>query len=159
MSAQRWVKLVREAYVVERHFLVVSHTGRAETLDASIAVCRKLIANGVTPVLCATDLDDVLEKAPDLVVQTLGDGVPLVDLELAIVLGGDGTILRAAELVRESATPLLGINLGHVGFLAEAERETLDESVHLALNREYEIDERMTLSVRVKVDTKVVYTT
>ena len=75
------------------------------------------------------------------------------------MLGGDGTILRAAELVRESATPLLGINLGHVGFLAEAERESLDESVHKALNREYQIEERMTLSVRVKVDTKIVYKT
>ncbi|MEO7349557.1 MAG: NAD kinase [Terrimesophilobacter sp.] len=142
-----------------RHFLVVSHTGRAETLDASIAVCRKLIADGVIPVLCPSDLHDVLEKAPDLVVQVLGDGVPLADLELAIVLGGDGTILRAAELVRESATPLLGINLGHVGFLAEAERESLDESVQRALNREYEIDERLTLSVRVKVNSRVVYET
>lgn len=145
--------------MADRHFLVVSHTGRAETLDASIAVCRKLIANGVIPVLCSSDLTDVLEKAPDLVVKVLGEGVPLAELELAIVLGGDGTILRAAELVRESATPLLGINLGHVGFLAEAERESLDESVHMALNREYEIDERMTLSVRVKVATKVVYET
>ncbi len=145
--------------MADRHFLVVSHTGRAETLDASIAVCRKLIANGVIPVLCSSDLIDVLEKAPDLVVKVLGEGVPLAELELAIVLGGDGTILRAAELVRESATPLLGINLGHVGFLAEAERESLDESVHMALNREYEIDERMTLSVRVKVATKVVYET
>lgn len=145
--------------MADRHFLVVSHTGRAETLDASIEVCRKLIADGVIPVLCPTDLDDVLERAPDLDVEVLGDGVPLAELELAIVLGGDGTILRAAELVRESATPLLGINLGHVGFLAEAERESLDESVHMALNREYEIDERMTLSVRVKVDAKTVYET
>lgn len=145
--------------MADRHFLVVSHTGRAETLDASITVCRKLIANGVIPVLSSSDSDDVLAKAPDLSVRILGDGVSLDELELAIVLGGDGTILRAAELVRESATPLLGINLGHVGFLAEAERESLDESVHMALNREYEVEERMTLSVRVKVDAKVVFTT
>jgi NAD+ kinase len=45
--------------------------------------------------------------------------------ELVVVLGGDGTILRAAELVRGSRVPLLGINLGHVGFLAEAERDDL----------------------------------
>lgn len=145
--------------MADRHFLVVSHTGRAETLDASITVCRKLIADGVVPVLSSSDSDDVLAKAPDLSVRILGDGVSLDELELAIVLGGDGTILRAAELVRESATPLLGINLGHVGFLAEAERESLDESVHMALNRQYEVEERMTLSVRVKVDAKVVFTT
>lgn len=145
--------------MADRHFLVVSHTGRAETLDASIAVCRKLIADGVVPVLSPPDRADVLAKAPDLKVQILGDGVSLAELELVIVLGGDGTILRAAEVVRESATPLLGINLGHVGFLAEAERESLDESVRMALDREYEVEDRMALNVRVKVDTKVVYET
>lgn len=145
--------------MTDRHFLVVSHTGRTETLDASIKVCRKLIADGVIPVLSAPDLHDVLATAPDLAVKILGEGVELSELELAIVLGGDGTILRAAELVRESATPLLGINLGHVGFLAEAERESLDDSVRMALDREYEIEERMTLNVRVKVDGKVVYST
>ncbi len=145
--------------MTDRHFLVVSHTGRAETLDASIAVCRQLIADDVIPVLSSYDSADVLAKAPDLPVEILGEGVSLSELELAIVLGGDGTILRAAEVVRESATPLLGINLGHVGFLAEAERESIDESVHKAVEGEYQVEERMTLSVRVKVDTKVVYET
>ena len=51
------------------------------------------------------------------------------DIELAIVLGGDGTILRAAELVREGTAPVLGINMGHVGFLAEIERDDMDDAV------------------------------
>ena len=75
------------------------------------------------------------------------------------MLGGDGTILRSAELVRGSAAPLLGINLGHVGFLAESERDDLAETVHRALDGEYEVEERMTLAVRVKVDSEVVYET
>ena len=49
--------------------------------------------------------------------------------ELVCVLGGDGTILRGAELSRGTGVPLLGVNLGHVGFLAEAEREDLDATV------------------------------
>lgn len=145
--------------MTDRHFLVVSHTGRPETLEASIAVCRQLIADGVVPVLSSFDSADVLGEAPDLPVEILGDGVSLSDLELVIVLGGDGTILRAAEIVRESATPLLGINLGHVGFLAEAERESIDDSVHKAVEGAYEIEERMTLAVRVKVDANVVFET
>lgn len=145
--------------MAKRHFLVVAHTGRAETLTASADVCRRLIADGVVPVLAPGDRDDVLAHDPGLVTESLGEGVSLADVELAIVLGGDGTILRAAELVRESATPILGINLGHVGFLAEAEREGIDESVRKALDGDYQIDERMTLSVRVKVDTQVVYET
>lgn len=142
-----------------RHILVVSHTGRRETLDAAATVCRTLIAGGVVPVVPEEDEAVVQEHAPGVAGETLGHGVTLDELELVIVLGGDGTILRAAELARGSAAPLLGINLGHVGFLAEAERESLEESVRRALERDYEIEERMTLAVRVKVDAQVVYET
>ena len=61
---------------------------------------------------------------------------------------GDGTILRGAELSRGSGVPMLGVNLGHVGFLAEAEREDLDDTVERILSRDYTVEERMTLEVR-----------
>jgi len=83
--------------------------------------------------------------------------IDIGQLELVIVLGGDGTILRAAEMVRGCGAPLLGVNLGHVGFLAESEREDLTETVARALARDYMVEERMTLSVRVKVDAEVIY--
>ncbi len=51
------------------------------------------------------------------------------ELEAVLVLGGDGTILRAAELARGTGAPLIGVNFGHVGFLAETEREQVDEVV------------------------------
>src|SRR6185295_14556254 len=89
----------------------------------------------------------------------LGDDVASHDLELVIVLGGDGTILRAAEIARGCDAPLLGVNLGHVGFLAEAEREDLPATVARVLARDYEVEERMTISVRVKVDDQVVHET
>lgn len=145
--------------MAERHILVVSHSGRAETLDAAVTVCRMLIAAGVDPVVPVSSRDDVLSHDPKLQVSTLGDEVVLSQIELVIVLGGDGTILSAAEIARDSDAPLLGINLGHVGFLAEAEKEGLEESVRRALTRDYVIEERMTLSVRVKVDAEVVYET
>ena len=56
-------------------------------------------------------------------------GTPGEDCELALVIGGDGTILRAAELTHDSSTPLLGVNLGHVGFLAEAEHEDVESTI------------------------------
>src|SRR3984885_14271472 len=67
--------------------------------------------------------------------------------ELVIVLGGDGTLLRAAELARPSGTPLIGVNLGHVGFLAEAEPDGLTWTVDRLLAGEYRVEERMTLDV------------
>jgi NAD+ kinase len=77
---------------------------------------------------------------------------PLDHAELVVVLGGDGTILRAAELVRGRDVPLLGINLGHVGFLAESERDDLDYTVQRIAARDYEVEERMTLDVTVLSD-------
>ena len=142
----------------DRHILVVAHTGRADSLDAGIAVCRRLIAAGLTPVLSQDEFDDFMAAAPDLApIAMLGDGVEIGDLEIVVVLGGDGTILRAAEIARGCSAPLLGVNLGHVGFLAESEREDLDNTVSRVLARDYLVEERMTLSVRVKVDAEVVY--
>ncbi len=56
--------------------------------------------------------------------------------ELVIVLGGDGTMLRGAEIARPSGTPVLGVNLGHVGFLAEAERDDLSDTVERVVDQE-----------------------
>ena len=143
-----------------RHLLVVAHTGRADSLEAGIHVCRRLIAAGITPVVSDDELADLRAAAPDLEpLALLGVDVPASALELVIVLGGDGTILRAAELARGCDAPLLGVNLGHVGFLAEAEREDLDETVQRALDGDYLVEERMALSVRVKHADRVVFET
>ncbi len=144
----------------DRHILVVAHTGRKDSLEAAIAVCRQLIEGGLTPVLSSDEYAHIMAEAHDLSpVALLGDTVQKHDLELVIVLGGDGTILRAAELARGCPAPLLGVNLGHVGFLAESDREDLTETVARALSRDYSVEERMTLTVRVKVKAEVVYET
>ena len=70
-------------------------------------------------------------------------------VEIAIVLGGDGTILRAAELVREQNTPILGINLGHVGFLAEVENLTNSEILKAIVEKNYKTEDRMILGYKV----------
>lgn len=143
-----------------RYMLVVAHTGRRESLDAAVTVCRQLIEAGVIPVMKLDEHADVLAQSPELsAVLVLGDDVRTADVELTIVLGGDGTILRASEMTRGCPSPLLGVNLGHVGFLAESERDNLVDTVRRAVERDYEVEERMTLSVRVKVDAEVIYET
>ena len=142
----------------ERYILVVSHTGRADSIDAAVQVVNQLRAADITPVLFAAERDDILERVPDLgYVAILDQDIVPSELELVIVLGGDGTILRAAEIVRGYSAPLLGVNLGHVGFLAESERDDLADAVKRAVARDYLVEERMTLSVRVKVGDEVVY--
>ena len=69
--------------------------------------------------------------------------------ELAVVIGGDGTILRAAEMTHLAGTPLLGVNLGHVGFLAEAEYDDVDSTIAAIVDRRYTAEERLTIDVQV----------
>ena len=70
-------------------------------------------------------------------------------VEAAIVFGGDGTMLHAAQMVRGTGAPLLGVNLGHVGFLAELEREDIGHAVDRLVAGDYEVDERGTVDVTV----------
>lgn len=80
------------------------------------------------------------------------------DCELAVVFGGDGTILRAAELCRGTRTPVLGINLGHVGFLAEADEEDLADVARAVVVGGLDVEERLTVDVTVLQDGSVVAT-
>ena len=71
------------------------------------------------------------------------------DTEIVVVLGGDGTILRAAELVHCTKVPILGVNLGHVGFLAEFESFQMSDAIQRVAAHDYSIDERMIAHVDV----------
>lgn len=136
---------------VERSILVVAHAHREDTVLAAERVVAAVRGAGARPVLAVEDRAELSAvRAGFADVAALGEDVPVADVELAIVLGGDGTILRAAELVRDGTAPVLGINMGHVGFLAEIERDDMDDAVRRVIARDYEVEERLALSVRVK---------
>lgn len=145
----------------ERKILVVAHAHREDTVDAAVRVASLLRSAGAIPVLSHDDREALAEIAPVLgEVAVLGTDIALADIDLAISLGGDGTILRAAELVRECPAPVLGINMGHVGFLAEIERDAMDSAVQRAVDGDYAVEERLALEVRVKDRAdRVVYST
>ncbi|NDC19745.1 MAG: NAD kinase [Microbacteriaceae bacterium] len=151
----------------QRYVLLVTHTGRLEAVESTIEAVEQLVAAKLIPVMTPTQVVEIEEflaaKSMDSdflsAVQKLGTDIPENNLELVMVLGGDGTILKAAEIVRESATPLMGINLGHVGFLAESEREGLSHAVARVVARDYLVKERLTLDVRVLVAGNEVYRT
>jgi NAD+ kinase len=132
-----------------RSILVVAHARRGETVDAAARVFGALRASGALPVVSQDDRAE-LGQALDLTgVGTLGEDASPDAIELAISLGGDGTILRAAELVRGTGAPVLGVNMGHVGFLAEIERDEIDDAVRHVIDRDYRVEERLALAVRV----------
>jgi NAD+ kinase len=132
---------------------LLAHTGRPATTDAAHRVVSRLQGAGL-------EIRTLPEEAAQLglsgVRSCSGDRGSASGAELVLVLGGDGTILRAAELARDAGVPLLGVNLGRVGFLAEAEPEDLETTIEQILDRSYEVEERMTLDVTVATDGETV---
>jgi NAD+ kinase len=128
--------------------LVTAHTGRDNALHKARLVAKQLTEAGIIVRVLSDEAADLcLPKVEEV---TTADGA-----ELVIVLGGDGTLLRGAELARPARVPLIGVNLGHVGFLAEAEPDGLFDTVSRLVAKQYVVEERMTLDVTVKVNGSV----
>jgi NAD+ kinase len=148
----------------ERTILLVVHTGREEATETAHRVEKVLNANGIRlRVLSAEAVDrGPLNLAPDDG-RALGVDIELVDAdpdaakgcELVVGLGGDGTFLRAAELARNAQIPVLGVNLGRIGFLAEAETDAIDSVLEHVVARSYRVEERLTLDIAVRVKGEV----
>ena len=131
-----------------RRVFVLAHTGREEACEVTRQFCKALHQHGLGVRLLRSEADDLAMDLLDL--ETVEPGPDATDgCEIAVVIGGDGTILRAAELTREAGTPLLGVNLGHVGFLAEAEHDDVESTIDAIVHRRYTAEERLTIDVDV----------
>jgi NAD+ kinase len=146
-----------------RRVLLLAHTGREDARDVARAFCKALTAHGIVVRLLDREAAD-LELDPS----AYQPGIETVPVhadngdraaegcELAVVIGGDGTILRAAEMTHGTGTPLLGVNLGHVGFLAEAEYDDVESTISAIVERRYTSEERLTIDVQVFQGKKLV---
>ena len=148
-SAERDGQPIGQADTVRR-VAVLPHMGRPAAVEAATRLVEGLNAAGILSALPANDLAALDPKLAHAMVPltkpvTLEDGI-----ELMVVLGGDGTILRGAEWVVASEIPLLGVNLGHVGFLAEAESSEIDTIVARVVDRSYTVEERFTIDVTLR---------
>ncbi|GAB3621198.1 NAD kinase [Glutamicibacter endophyticus] len=137
-----------------RRILIFTHTGRKDAIAAAIETSALLYEAGVVPVMRKADQEAVMAAAADhdaehIPVHILDEDCTLDDVDLGVVLGGDGSVLRAAEMVRSADLPLVGVNLGHVGFLAEAESSELASTVRQLVAGDYTVEERMAIEVSV----------
>ena len=134
----------------ERRVLVVTHPGRAEATAVAADFCTRVTKAGMRVRLLESESETLGDWAgsPEVV----ADADAAEGCELIVVFGGDGTILRGAEYARPAGTPLLGVNLGHVGFLAEAEVDNMEFTVDHVVRRTYDVEERLTIDVEVYVD-------
>ena len=133
----------------KRTMLVVAHVGRPAALRSARLVADRLTAAGIAVRILEPEAADLRCAGADVVPAT-PDAAQ--DAEMVIVLGGDGTLLRAAEIARPAGAPLLGVNLGHIGFLAEAEPDDLAGAVGQVVEHRYTVEQRMTIEVTVRQD-------
>ena len=135
-----------------RRVLLLAHTGRDDAREVARSFCKALTAHGIIVRLLAEEARE-LDLDPsrfDPTIETTDVGPDAAGgCELVVVIGGDGTILRAAEVTHGSGTPLLGVNLGHVGFLAEAEVDDVEHTIDALIHRRYAAEERLTIDVLI----------
>ncbi len=144
-----------QATTGDRAVLLLAHTDRRQICEAASRAAQLLVDAGLSVRMLPAEATHI-----DV------DGIAFVDptnaadgAEVVLTLGGDGTFLRAAELARPAGVPLLGVNLGHVGFLAEAEPNALDSTIEAIVRCEFSVEERVTVEAEVIVDGAVQATT
>jgi len=136
-----------------RNILLVSNAQTAEQAKILARVLDALPPLGLNPVLEPSEQTKFLE----LGLTKVGTSFEGQQVEIGLVLGGDGSILRAAELLRGTGAPVLGVNTGHVGFMTEAELDDLDLVLGRIASKDYEIGHRVALEVQVYQDHKMVF--
>lgn len=127
-----------------RQIALVLHPSRPEAHQLAREIIAALSANSIT-VITSSEVE--LPQARKVNESELKSGI--TDSELVLVLGGDGTILRGAEVVHGSEIPVMGINLGHVGFLAQINRPSVEQLVGSIVAKKYQVERRMTLAYEV----------
>lgn len=131
-----------------REVTLVLHSGRETNRRTAANVARTLAYSGVRLRVIGEEWAEVPDGdlAPGMEPRIVHGGPGCAEgSEVVLVLGGDGTLLRAAEMARPAGVPLLGVNLGRVGFLAETEEESLDAALNAVVEGTYSVEERMTL--------------
>lgn len=142
-----------------RSALLVVHCGRPDIRELARHLILRLNKAGFEVRIRSVEAADLARdiQGGDLGNVTLIDGSEgAKGTEVALVLGGDGTFLRAAEDARPAGVPLLGVNLGHYGFLTETEVDALDATVTAIVNGAYEVETRFTLRVTATLDDEVI---
>jgi len=137
-----------------KNVLIISSAVDKSAASTAMAVCDFLSTKNVTCYVPSDDLARIksLVSSSDGMTEYNGEQV-----DMAIVLGGDGSILRAAEVLRQKPAPILGVNLGHVGFMAEAEKDELDDALEKVQAGKFSVRERTTLNVSVWQEGKEVF--
>lgn len=121
--------------------------------DALNKLTQHLEAKGIKVLLSKTTSTDISEKLDNLSI----DENIFNQLDLAIVIGGDGTLLHAARALAPCGVPIIGVNLGHLGFLTDIARDDMIDAVDSILQGNYRIEERLLLKIEIELNNHIIH--
>lgn len=129
--------------------LLVINPGKEEVRHLAVEVASAFTSRGIAVCMAEDDLENWDGPTRPVVDIVRADERASDGCDVVVVLGGDGTILRGAERARATGAPVIGVNLGHVGFLAEAESDDIADVVEAVAERNWHVEERLALDIRV----------
>ena len=121
-----------------KNVLIVVHPERNEAIELGSKFAQLLKNQDLTPV---TNRPELISDSREF--------VPEEELIAVVVFGGDGTILRAAEIARGTGAPIIGVNLGKVGFLAEISKPSLNSIIEAIKSGKIVTEPRLTIAFKV----------
>lgn len=131
-----------------RQVALTIHPFRPAAVAAAVEFVLGMTTRGITCLANAEDRTRIVERVPQALLGELEDAQD--GCELMVVFGGDGNILRAAEWAVPRGVPVMGVNLGHVGFLAELESFEVPALIEHVAAGNYQVEERMTIQTIVR---------
>jgi len=140
----------------QKKIILCPNVNRDSELGMTRKVCEILEKNGKHVVICLVFEDDSGADNPPPDIKTVEFESEITSAEMIITFGGDGTILRAARMAADTGVPILGINMGGKGFMAELEIEEID-LINSVASGEFEIESRMMLDAEMVRDGETVY--
>lgn len=129
--------------------LLVINPAKDEVRHLAVEVASAFTSRGIAVSMAEDDFENWNDPTRPIVDVVRADEQASAGCDVVVVLGGDGTILRGAERARATGAPVIGVNLGHVGFLAEAESEDIADVVEAVATRNWHVEERLALDIRV----------
>lgn len=129
-----------------KHFLIYTNKHKDQKLATTKRIQNYLETKGCTVKLKVKESD--WKEEADSVAEEEATDIPL-DVDCMIVLGGDGTVLQAARETKKILVPIIGVNLGTVGYMTEIELSGLEEALERLIRDDYKKERRMMLNGKV----------
>lgn len=139
-----------------RSAMFYMNKNKPSVFETALACAQLCVQKGIEPIFFEEDREDIAKNLPGFAQGRFMKAPDHALVDVLFVFGGDGTVLRALDLYLSAGVPVLGINLGRLGFLLETEVSELAQALDLLIEGEYDIERRMMLQIEAQCGGRVI---